>query len=78
MTTIQVLIPDEINEEATRVAEAQHLSMGQLILVALTDKLNTVVKDPYLEARAQRGDRRKFEIAMASLPKVAPEDYDKL
>lgn len=78
MTTIQVLIPDEINEEAAKVAEAQHLSMGQLILVALTDKLNTVVKDPYLEARAQRGDRRKFEIAMASLPKVPPEDYDKL
>ena len=32
----------------------------------------------YLEERAKRGSREKFEAALASLPDVEPEDYDKL
>lgn len=37
----------------------------------------TIVID-YLAERAKRGSREKFEAALASLPEVEPEDYDKL
>src|SRR5688572_12904193 len=37
----------------------------------------TIVID-YLGERAKRGSREKFEAALASLPDVEPEDYDKL
>lgn len=32
----------------------------------------------HLQERAKRGSREKFEVALASLPDVEPEDYDKL
>ncbi|HEX6901187.1 MAG TPA: toxin-antitoxin system HicB family antitoxin [Thermoanaerobaculia bacterium] len=31
-----------------------------------------------LEERAKRGNREKFEAALAKLPAVEPEEYDKL
>jgi len=37
----------------------------------------SIVIDP-LEERAKRGSREKFEAALASLPDVEPEEYDKL
>jgi len=32
----------------------------------------------YLEERAKRGSKEKFERAMAKIPDVEPEEYDKL
>jgi hypothetical protein len=32
----------------------------------------------YLEERARRGDRRKFEKAMARVSDAEPEEYDQL
>jgi len=32
----------------------------------------------YLEERAKRGDRAKFEAAMAKVADIEPEDYDRL
>lgn len=32
----------------------------------------------YLEERARRGSREKFDTALAGLPDVEPESYDRL
>ena len=32
----------------------------------------------YLEERARRGSRQKFEAVLANVPDVEPEEYDKL
>jgi hypothetical protein len=34
--------------------------------------------EDYLEERAKRGNRKKFKRAMAKVPKVQPEVYDRL
>jgi quercetin dioxygenase-like cupin family protein len=36
------------------------------------------VRDDYLEARAARGSREAYDAALAKVPDVEPEEYDKL
>jgi hypothetical protein len=38
----------------------------------------TPMAEDALEMRARRGDRAKFEAAMAKAPDVEPEEYDRL
>jgi hypothetical protein len=78
MTTLQVLVPDDVQEKAAEVAKQRHLSLDELTTIALIEKLSMVVADPYLEARARLADGTGFAEFMAQVPKVPPEDYDRL
>ena len=46
--------------------------------MAFDEELAILIKDPYLEARAQRGSWKKFKEALDQIPDVPPDDYDKL
>ena len=78
MTALHVMIPDEVQEKAREIAERQHITLDDLTTMALVEKLSAMIPDPYLQERANRGDRKKFEAAMAGVPHVPPEDYDRL
>jgi hypothetical protein len=43
-----------------------------------TEKLSALMTEEYLEERAKRGSRKKFERALAKVPKVIPEEYERL
>jgi hypothetical protein len=78
MTKMHVLVPDDVKTKAEEVAEENHMSLDELTSMALIEKLSSMVKDPYLEARAKRADWNKFRAALAMVPDVPPEDYDRL
>ena len=78
MTAVQVMIPEEISEKATEIARQIHISLDELASRALIEKVSGMIKDPYLEARAQRADWKKFRAALDLVPDVPPEDYDKM
>ena len=78
MTTLHILVPDEVQEKAAEVAKERHLSLDELTTVALIEKLSMVVPDLYLEARARLADGKGFAAFMAQVPDVPPEDYDRL
>ena len=42
------------------------------------EKLQPRVTEAYLEERAKRGSRAKYEAALAQVPDVEPEPYDRL
>jgi hypothetical protein len=46
--------------------------------LALTEKMSALLTEEYLEERAKRGSRKRFQRAMAKVPKVTPEEYDRL
>jgi hypothetical protein len=52
--------------------------LEKLIGTAAAKNLPTFRKVELLEKRAKRGSLGKFEAALAKLPDVEPEDYDKL
>jgi len=78
MSTISLRLPESLHNTARELAERENISVNQLITMALAEKISALMTEDYLEARAERGDRVKFEAVMAKVPKVEPEDYDKL
>jgi hypothetical protein len=59
-------------------AGAGGTSIDQFISTAAAEKLSALMTEEYLERRAIRGSREKFERALSRLPGVEPEGHDRL
>jgi len=74
MTAISLRLPDSLHKLARELAEQEGISMNQLITLALAEKVSALRTESYLEARAARGDRAKFQAALAKVADVEPPD----
>lgn len=64
MSTISLRLPESLHKEVRELAKAEGVSINQLISTALAEKMSALMTVEYLEGRAARGDRGKFERAM--------------
>lgn len=78
MSTISLRLPDSLHKQVRKLAEKESVSINQLVTLALAEKISALMTEEYLETRAKRGSRKKFERAMVKVPKVEPEEYDRL
>ncbi len=78
MSTVNVKLPNSIHGQLDDLARREGISVDQLITTAVIEKTAALLTLDYLEERAKRGSWEKFEAALASVPDVEPEDYDKL
>ena len=78
MSAISLRLPESLHEKAREVARQESVSVNQLITLALAEKLSALMAEDYLVMRARRGDRAKFEAALAKAPDVEPEEDDRL
>lgn len=78
MSTISLRLPDSLHKQVRKLAEKEKASINQLITLALAEKLSALMTEDYLEERAKRGSRKKFQRAMSKVPKVEPEAHDRL
>jgi uncharacterized protein (DUF1778 family) len=78
MSTISLRLPDSLHEQIRKLASADGISINQFISTAAAEKLAALMTVDYLEERAKRGTREKFEAALQRLPDVEPVDEDKL
>ena len=78
MSTLSIRLPDSLHKRIKQMAEAEGISMNQFITLAVAEKMSALATVEYLEERARRGSRQKFESVLANVPDVEPEEYDKL
>jgi len=78
MSTISLRLPDSLHKQIRKLASAEGISINQFLSSAAAEKLAALMTVEYLEERARRGSREKFEAALAKLPDIEPEDYDKI
>ena len=78
MSTISLRLPDSLHEKIRKLANVDGISINQFISTAAAEKLAALMTVDYLEERAKRGARKKFEAALKRLPDVEPADDDKL
>ncbi|MCL4265845.1 MAG: toxin-antitoxin system HicB family antitoxin [Anaerolineae bacterium] len=78
MATLHLRIPDYLHKMAREVAKTEGISVNQLITLAVAEKLSALATESYLEERAKRGSREKYEAALAKVSDVEPEEYDRL
>jgi hypothetical protein len=78
MSTLSVRLPKSLHQQLRQCAEREGTSINQLISSAVAEKLSALLTAEYLEERAKRASRKKFEAALRTIPDVEPEDFDRL
>lgn len=78
MSTISLRLPQSIHKQVRVLAKKDEISINQFITTALAEKMSALMTSDYLEARAKRGSRQKFEHAMAKVKDVEPDEVDVL
>jgi len=77
MSTVHVHLPDSLHKHVQALAERDGISIDQFIATAVAEKMAALMTEAYLEERAKRGSRVKYEAALAQVPDVEPEPYDR-
>ena len=78
MSTISLRLPESLHDKLREQAQRDNVSMNQFIALALAEKLSALATEEYILERAKRGDRVKFERAMAQVADSEPVPEDKL
>lgn len=78
MSAISLNLPDSLYKRLEELAKRENVSIDQFISSALAEKISALMTQEYLEQRASRGDREKFERAMNNVADTEPEEYDRL
>lgn len=78
MSSISLRLPESLHKRVRELAEREDVSINQLITTALAEKMSALLTVEYLEARAARGSRAKFDRVLGKVRAVAPEEGDEL
>ena len=78
MSTLSVRLPNSLHKALKDLAKREGVSMNQLISSAVGEKIAALMTVEYLQQRAERGSRRKYDAALARVPDKEPDDFDKL
>jgi hypothetical protein len=78
MSTISLRLPNYLHDTLRKLAQEEQVSINQLIILAIAEKVSALKTEDFLVKRAARGDRAKFEAAMAKVADVEPEEFDRL
>ena len=77
MSTISLRLPESLHNKVRELAKEEDISINQLITTALAEKMSALMTVDYLEERAARGDRAKFERAMGKVRNIEPDENDR-
>lgn len=78
MSTLSLRLPESLHKQLRELAQSEGISINQLAASALGEKMAALMTQDYLEERAQRGKRSKFEKALSKVKTGEPEPRDKL
>ncbi len=76
MTTMSLRLPDSMHQRLKEWAAKDSVSINQFITSAVTEKLAALSTLEYLEARAQRASKSRFDAVLAKVPDVAAAKED--
>jgi len=78
MSMVEEVIPDSLMKQIRELAEREGVTVEQFISSAAAEKAAAWMTVEYLRARAARGNRKNFELALERIPDVEPEEDDRL
>lgn len=74
MSALSLRLPDSLHRQVRNMAEREGVSINQFITLAVVEKTAALMTLDYLEERAKRGSRERYEAALAQVPDVEPSD----
>ncbi len=76
MSTISLRLSESLHRQVRELARREGVSINQFINTALAEKLSALMTSDYLDERARRGSRQKFERALGKVRERPPESGD--
>jgi hypothetical protein len=78
MGTLSVRLPDSLHMKVRQLAEREGISINQFVATAVAEKMSALLTEQYLQERASRGERSKYEAALGRVPDAEAEGRDRL
>ncbi|MEK6288523.1 MAG: toxin-antitoxin system HicB family antitoxin [Acidobacteriota bacterium] len=78
MSTITINIPESLFDKLKEVAEKDQSTPEHLAVLAIAEKLSSLMTVEYLQERARRAKLDRFEELLSKVPDAQPEDFDRL
>ena len=78
MSTISLRLPESLHQTLRDLAAKEHVSINQLIALAVAEKVSALATEDFLGVRAKRGSRKRFLRAMSKVPDAEPDERDRL
>ena len=74
MSTVSLRLPNFLHKEVKGIAKEEGISTNQFITTALAEKMSTLKTQKYLEQRATRRSRDKFDNVLSKISNNHPLD----
>ncbi|MEO6908890.1 MAG: toxin-antitoxin system HicB family antitoxin [Abditibacteriaceae bacterium] len=78
MSTLSLRLPESLHNELRELSKREGVSINQLAASALGEKMAALMTQEYLEKRAKRGSRKKFDRVLAKVKSIKPDSHDQL
>ncbi len=78
MSALSLRLPESLHRRVRELAAREGISINQFVATAVAEKMSALLTEDYLEERARRGSRDRYQEALAEVPDIEPEEYDRL
>lgn len=78
MSQLSLRLPESLHRELKNLSEQEKISINQLIATAVAEKIAALKTLDYLNERAKRGSRLRFEEILGKVRDVEPIEADRL
>lgn len=79
MTVIEkIAIPESLLKRVREFSRKEGITVDQFVSSAIIEKASAWATVEYLEERAKRGSREKFQEVLSKVPKIQPAAYDEI
>lgn len=78
MSALSLRLPDSVHRHIKEFAQKEGVSINQFIASAVAEKVSALATEEYLQARAERADKKAFELVLSKVPSRQPIPGDEL
>lgn len=77
MSTLSLRLPESLHRQVRELALQDGISINQFATTAIAEKLSALMTSSYLQERAARGSRTRFEKALAKVSTAPTDEHDR-
>jgi predicted transcriptional regulator len=78
MSSISLRLSESLHKRIRELAKKEGISINQLVNSALAEKVSALMTLEYLQERAKRGSRSRFERALSKVKDSEPHEEDRI
>ena len=68
MSTVSLRLPNSLHKQIRQLAKREGISINQFIASATAEKMTSLLTEEYLNKRANRASRKKFQAVLNNVP----------